>query len=317
MAGTELTVTVDRVVDGDTVRVFLEEGGESESLRILALDTEEVFNSGSKPVTEMGRRASDRAKALIAPGDRVRIMFPGTEPAAEALVKHRGNFGRPLVYLTLEDGTDFQELMIREGMSPYFMKYGYAHFSGLHDRYVEAERAAQTENLGVWDQIANNGSVLRNYAALCTWWDLRARVIEGYRETKRRAPEVALYNTRLDYAKLVALAKQRAEVTIFMELRDFRPAGPHALFSTGSIEQPFSLLVREGNEEAGQPIMTLLRSRYVAEGEAMPRRSYAYVTGPTKMFPDDETGKPEVVVADPAQISDLPDAALRRGLLGL
>lgn len=316
MSGTELNVTVDRVVDGDTVRVFLEDGAsESESLRILALDTEEV-HAGSKPVTPLGRIASDRAKALMAPGDRITLVFPGTEPVAEALARYRGNFGRALVYLRLADGTDFQERMIREGMSPYFMKYGYAHFSAFHARYVAAERAAQTERLGIWDQIAHNGSVLRNYAALSTWWDLRARIIEGYREVKRRAPEVNLFNTRLDYAHLRRLARDGREATVFMELRSFRPAGPHALFSTGSIEQPFGLLVREGNEAGGQPVMRLLQSRYVAEGEAMPRRSYAYVTGPMKQFPDDG-GTPEMVITDASQIADGPGAALSRALGGI
>lgn len=315
MSGTTLFVKVDRVVDGDTVRIFLNEGDEkSESLRLLALDTEEVY-TGSKPVTPLGKRASDRAKNLIKAGDRVKLVFPGSEPVDVAMAKYRGNYGRLLVFLELEDGTDFQELMIGEGLSPYFSKYGYAEFAAFHARYVAAERAAQAQRLGVWDQIANNGAEMRNYAALCTWWDLRARIIEGYREVKRRTPNVNLFNTRLDYARLVEIAKARQETTVFMELRDFSPtSGDHVLFNTGSLEQPYQLFIRHGNLGEGENVMRLLTTRYVAQGADKPRRSYAYVTGPTKMYPDNETGRPEIEVTDIAQITDWPAAAIERAI---
>ncbi|MEO0678113.1 MAG: nuclease, partial [Pseudomonadota bacterium] len=97
MAGTTFTAKVDRVVDGDTVRIFID--GESESVRILALDTEET-RAGSKPKTPLGTIASDRAKALLSPSDEVEVMLPGNEPLDVALKKYRGNFGRPLTYLT-------------------------------------------------------------------------------------------------------------------------------------------------------------------------------------------------------------------------
>jgi endonuclease YncB( thermonuclease family) len=54
--------------------------------------------------------------------------------------RYRGNFGRLLVYIH-KDGVDFQETMIREGFSPYFVKYGNAIFH--HDTYRAAEREAQ------------------------------------------------------------------------------------------------------------------------------------------------------------------------------
>lgn len=166
MTATALDVTVDRVVDGDTVRVFLHaDDAKSESLRLLALDTEET-HPGSKPVTPLGRAASARAKALLGPGDRVRVVLPGSEPEAEALARHRGNYGRLLSYLELADGTDFQQLMIREGWSPYFQKYGYAHSPARHAAYPAAKRAAQADRPGIRDQIAGNGAVLRGDAPL-------------------------------------------------------------------------------------------------------------------------------------------------------
>ncbi|MEO0664442.1 MAG: thermonuclease family protein [Pseudomonadota bacterium] len=308
MAGTTFTAKVDRVVDGDTVRILID--GESESVRILALDTEET-RAGSKPKTPLGTIASDRAKALLSPGDEVEVMLPGNEPLEVALKKYRGNFGRLLTYITLPDGRDFQEVMIREGMSPYFQKYGYAHFQARHTRYVDAERAAQAEARGVWDQLRFNGSVMRAYAPLCTWWDLRARIIEGYREIKRRVPEANLFNTRNDYDRLTAIAEAGEETTVFMELRDFTPtSGDHILFFTGSREQPYQLFIPHGNAEKGADILNFLLTRYVAGGETEPRRSYAYVTGKTKMF----DGRPEIVVTSLDQITDWPDAALERAV---
>ncbi len=315
MSGTSILAKVDRVVDGDTIRVFLNDGDEkSESIRILALDTEEVCATG-KPVTPMGRRASEYAKTLIASGDEVKLVLPGNESREIALQKYRGNYGRLLCYVELSDGRDFQEIMIEAGYSPYFQKYGFAHFADRHARYVTAERKAQSLNLGIWDQLQNNGAVMRNYAALCTWWELRGRIIEGYREIKRSMPEANLYNTRLDYEKLLAIAKAGQETTVFMELRSFtRVGGEHVIFNTGSLKQPYQLFIPNALSGAGQEIMHLLLNRYVATSEDEPRRSYAYVTGSTKMYPD-ETGRPEIIVTRPEQIGDWPEHPVRRGLL--
>lgn len=318
MSDATLNAVVDRVVDGDTIKVAIDgAGGALETLRVLALDTEEVF-PGTKPVTRLGRLASEFARSLIGPGDALRLILPGIEPPETALLKYRGNYGRLLCYVELASGDDFQEVMIREGYSPYFMKYGYAHFAERHARYIAAERDAQAARRGVWDQIENNGAERRNYAALGVWWDLRARVIEGFREIKRRAPEANLYNTRLDYERLVAIAAARQDTTVFMELRSFtRTSADHVIFDTGSLTQPYQLFVPNGALQDGEEIMNLLLSRYVAEGEERPRRSYAYVTGPTKIFPDNQTGRPEIVVTDPAQITDWPSAALDRALSSL
>ena len=121
--GTHLKVKFNRVVDGDTIRVFLPGDEKDESLRILALDTEESHAGGGKPVTPWGKAAKLRAERFFEDADEVVIEFPGNEDLASCLMKYRGNFGRLLVYV-YRDGVDFQENMIREGYSPYFMKYG-------------------------------------------------------------------------------------------------------------------------------------------------------------------------------------------------
>ena len=103
------------------------------------------------------------------------------------------------------------------------------------------------------------------------------------------------------------IARARKETSIFMELRDFTPtSGDHILFSTGSRAQPYQLFIPKGNSD-GEGIMNLLLSRYAPKVERYPRRSYAFVTGPTKIFPNDETGRPEIIVTDPNQINDWLD----------
>lgn len=310
MAGTKAEATVVRVVDGDTIRVKNSAGVE-ESLRILCLDTEESNAGGSKPVTPLGHAAKARALELCQPNDPVVLEFPDTTPEEQAWAKHRGNYGRPLVLLYLADGRDYQELLIEEGYSPYFCKYGNAAFAANHASYVAAERRAQIGGLGIWDQLANNGGERRNYAALCSWWELRARLIDGYRAHNDANPGAHVLNTRLDYAAIAALAREEATVTVFTELRDIRRiAGVHGVVDIGSRQQPFQLFVAEMDSRSGQAVVKLLTERYLGgvEGQDVPRprRNYAYVTGTVKIYRE----RPELLVTDPEQIQDEPPRAI-------
>jgi len=302
MQGTNLEVPFSRVVDGDTIRVFLPDQQKDESLRILALDTEESNSGSNKPITPWGHEAKRRANEFFAGAQTVTIEFPGAEPVVEAIKKHRGNFGRLLVFVYRE-GVDFQETMIREGFSPYFVKYGNARFTTNHERYTRAERHAQRQRIGVWDQIAVNGSVMRDYAALGTWWQLRAEVIDDYRARKQTDP--SLLNTRLDHAKIAAKAQAQEAATVFTEVSSIRRVGANSgLIFTGSHEQPFDLFLPDMDSAAGQEVMKLLETRYISGGESQPRRSYAYVTGELSMF----GGKPQMVLDSADQITDVPGA---------
>lgn len=147
--GTNATGKFARVVDGDTIRVVLPGQARDEPLRILGLDTEESSGGSDKPVTPWGKEAKKRAERFFEGADNVTIEFPGNEPLEVCLNRYRGNFGRVLVYV-YRDGTDFQEAMIREGFSPYFMKYGNTDFSEHHRRFQQAEVAAQRAHIGVW-----------------------------------------------------------------------------------------------------------------------------------------------------------------------
>lgn len=301
MSGTQVEVEVVRVVDGDTLRIRMAEG--ERSLRLLALDTEESNAGSGKPVTPWGREAKVRAQQIFAPGDPVTVKFPGEEPPEVCWMKYRDNFGRPLVFVHDRDGRDVQEVMIAEGYSPYFTKYGYAEFEAHHQRYAAAERAAQGAHIGVWDQLTVNGQEARNYAALGVWWNLRGQVIDAYRRVKAAHPEAGLLNSRLDYDVILTAAEAREPGIVFTELRELRRVGgDHGIITIGSLQQPFKVFLPDLDGPDGQAIVRLLENRYFSSEPTHPRRSYAYVHGPMKLF----RGEPEIVVTSVHQITDEP-----------
>jgi micrococcal nuclease len=296
--GTTLKATVARVVDGDTLVVDID--GREEKLRLAALDTEESNRGSDKPVTPWGKKAKEEATAFFPAGTTVTLEFAGSEPPEEAIELYRDNFGRLLVW-AYRDDEDFQEHMIGLGFSPYFTKYGFADFAGHHARYLAAQRRAQTADIGVWNQVAVNGSEMRNYALLGVWWDLRGQLIEDYRRHKAERPE--LLNSRRDYAKIVELAEAGAEAVIFTELRTVSRVGQNnAIVEIGSKSQPFKLFLPDVEGAEGQAILALLDNAYVDGDDSHPRRSYAYVQGPLKLFREE----PELVVTSALQITDSP-----------
>ncbi|MEL6599311.1 MAG: thermonuclease family protein [Pseudomonadota bacterium] len=308
---------VERVSDGDTIRVLV--NGTLFKVRVLALDTEESNPGGTKPITRWGKEASRFATELMPVGSPLKLRLtddgPLLGPDGEVGSQHIDNFGRLLAFVMLPEPVeheglqinDYQELMIRKGFSPYFVKYGRAVHADLDARYADAERAAQTAHVGVWNQLEANGvtsedAAPRNYPQLTVWWELRARIIDDYRAHVAATPGTVL-NTRLDYDAIVQAADRNETATIFMELKDhFAIGDSHHGFTSGSRELPFQVFMRDVDEEAGRAALQLALYRYVAEGEAKPRRNYAYITGALKLF----RGRPEIVVTGTDQISDTP-----------
>ena len=298
MNGTILKATVSRVVDGDTIKVSLHGKEQDEWLRILSLDTEESRAGGGKPVTPWGKKAKEKAKSFFHIGDIVTLEFPGNESVEDCMSKYRGNFGRLLVFVH-KNGVDFQEFMIKDGYSPYFTKYGNAPFEAYHKKYSAAERIAQSQKLGLWNQIMVNGSEIRNYHLLSVWWKLRASVVENYRQIKNNWED--LFNTRLDYSTIMNKAGSEDVVTIFTELRKIKKISERSsIVDIGSTKQPFSLFIPDIESEQGQEIINLLETRYIPKDDKHPNRSYAYVTGVLSTWGN----KPQMVIQSINQITD-------------
>ena len=185
---------VVKVVDGDTIHV--RRGGTIEKLRLLSVDTEEKISgqpntSPTKPATVFGQETMLWAQELFAglatdgTPARVELRFPDGEEARDV-------YGRLLCHVLLPDGTDFNLRLVREGWSPYFVKYGYSRI--CHEAFRAAEEEARAAKRGIWNPATNRArtkgapEVRRPYDRLRPWWEARARAIEEFRARRAKDP---------------------------------------------------------------------------------------------------------------------------------
>src|SRR5438445_12941834 len=91
------TARVQRVVDGDTVRL-----AGLGSVRLIGVNTPEVYGT----VQCFGPEASAFAKSVLRPGTEVRYRV-GREP--------RDRYGRLLAYVWLPDGRLFNAMLVERG----------------------------------------------------------------------------------------------------------------------------------------------------------------------------------------------------------
>ena len=141
-AGKVLKGRVQKVSDGDTVWVQLENGNRVK-IRVWGIDTPEKFRSKklnrearrcavpTRDVVELGRLATKRARELL---DH-RVVLIETHG--------RGYYGRLLGRLILADGKDFGLEMIRSG-------YACAYDRSAPIEYLRAEEEAKGERRGLW-----------------------------------------------------------------------------------------------------------------------------------------------------------------------
>ena len=171
-----------RVVDGDTI--WIQRNGQREKLRLLSVDTEEKYHPGSrndpraKPSTRFGSYCAAWTAGFFAAQHpdqapvQVGLRFPGDREA-------RDIYGRLLCHVVTAQGVDFNLLLVRKGMSPYFNKYGNSLID--HKAFQSAQEAAKKERLGIWSPETNQGGTRRDYAKLVPWWQLRANAVESFR----------------------------------------------------------------------------------------------------------------------------------------
>jgi micrococcal nuclease len=136
-AGRPGTITIVRVVDGDTVVARLPAG--EEKIRLIGIDTPETVDP-RKPVQCFGREASARTKALLPKGTPIRL-----ERDAEA----RDRYGRLLAYVyRADDGTFVNLALAEEGFAhPLTIPPNIAYA----DRFAAAAASARAAGLGLWE----------------------------------------------------------------------------------------------------------------------------------------------------------------------
>ena len=128
-----VVVEVDRVVDGDTAKVFYE--GQSEYVRYIGIDTPESVKPDS-PVECFGEKAKEFNESLLGDGT-ARLVFGPEE---------RDRFGRLLAYVYVSDVMLNAELL-RRGFAETLTIPPNDAFSA---RFERIEDEAQKAGRGLW-----------------------------------------------------------------------------------------------------------------------------------------------------------------------
>ncbi|HEX8591493.1 MAG TPA: thermonuclease family protein [Candidatus Paceibacterota bacterium] len=124
------------VVDGDTVKISV--NGKIETYRLIGVDTPETVHP-TKGVECFGVEASNRAKTILT-GEKVFIETDSSQGTYD-------KYNRRLAYIFLEDGTNLNLKMIREG---YAHEYTYSLPYKYQLQFKEAEVAARSNKVGLW-----------------------------------------------------------------------------------------------------------------------------------------------------------------------
>jgi len=132
-AGGSATVKVDRVVDGDTAKVFYD--GRSEYVRYIGVDTPESVKPDS-PVECYGEEAKRFNAGRIA-GGSVRLVFDR---------ERRDRYGRLLAYVYVGEELLNAEIL-RRG---YGTTLEVAPNTSRADRFAEIEAEARRAGRGLW-----------------------------------------------------------------------------------------------------------------------------------------------------------------------
>lgn len=149
-SGTEWTVTVERVIDGDTIEVRFP-NGEVDTVRLLGVDTPETYGQ-SDPTDFEGIPDNTAGDDWLANwGDQATAF--ATEELADREVRievdpqadRRGSYGRLLVYVYTDGETSFNRELLDRGLARLYD----SEFS-KRSAFESAESRAQREDVGLW-----------------------------------------------------------------------------------------------------------------------------------------------------------------------
>ncbi len=128
---------VKRAIDGDTIEL-----ADGRRVRYIGIDTPETVDP-RKPVQCFGREAANKNRELV----------EGKEIELEKDVSETDRYGRLLRYVYLPSGEMVNEILVREGFAhsssyPPDIKY--------QQLFIEAERQAREENVGLWSRCVSS-----------------------------------------------------------------------------------------------------------------------------------------------------------------
>ncbi len=139
-ASLDANATVVHIVDGDTIDVMV--GSRRERVRLIGIDTPETKKPNT-PVQCFGPEATKFTTSLLPIDASLHL---------ERDVVARDDYGRLLAYVYLAgDGTFVNLKIVRQGYArPLTIPPNVAHA----EEFVEAARAAEAGNIGLWAQCS-------------------------------------------------------------------------------------------------------------------------------------------------------------------
>lgn len=123
--------TVIEVIDGDTIKVNVDE--KVETVRLIGIDAPELPNDC------FAQEAKSKAQSVLS-GRQIKLK-------ADKSQDNRDRYSRLLRYVILEDGTNFNRLMVTEG---YAREYTFIVPYVLQAEFKKAQATAKKNNLGLW-----------------------------------------------------------------------------------------------------------------------------------------------------------------------
>jgi micrococcal nuclease len=145
--GKKYEAKVIRVIDGDTIDVLI--NGKTYRIRLLGVDCPETTAEKNKPyeydsITDLnylakwGLKAKEFTEKVLDHGT-VYVEF-------DKLAGLKGYYGRYLAYVYLENGTDFNALLIKNGLARVYVEGTFEKES----EYLKLENYAKTHKIGLW-----------------------------------------------------------------------------------------------------------------------------------------------------------------------
>jgi len=122
----------------ENLSLDLEVYGEKKRIRIIGIDTPEVV-AQNQPIECYGQEASDRAKEILE-DQYVQIEYDASQGNTD-------KYDRLLRHIFLSDDRNVAEMLVAEGYAEEKL-YGAKHV--YTSDYIEAEREAMDDGLGMW-----------------------------------------------------------------------------------------------------------------------------------------------------------------------
>lgn len=143
--GKEVRATVERVVDGDTVRLATSVFG-ANNVRFLNIDTLETYHTVKNELDQiqmdLGKLAGEHLKTIISDGDEV-ILRIGEEPL--------DSYGRLLAEVITLDGVNTNYEMVKAGHAVTYFIWPFE--DDVVRLYAEASKEARENQIGIWKNL--------------------------------------------------------------------------------------------------------------------------------------------------------------------